>query len=153
MSDSSPATVSGVQTFLKVSKDDFGRNIFGSPVLHSFIRAAYTMGTFMIVSLVLLLSPTFLLALIALIISRVRYSVTKLERDVEKNGAFIDKVSRSVFLGTGIRLQPENIVRLWMNRMIISDGWVFTVKNADTENFEIVGAVLGHKEKPETMDK
>lgn len=136
-------TVTGSHSFMTISKAEFGRNIFGSPFLHTLIKAAYTWGTFVITAFVILLSPTFIFALVALIISRFRYSATKIEKDVEKHGAFITKVSQKVFAGAGIRLQPEQVVRLWMNRMIIAEGWIITVKEpAGEDNFEIIGAEL-----------
>ena len=141
MSDTIPA--GGPKTFLSISKEEFDKNIFGSPLLHSLIKLAYSWGIFMILGMVLVLSPTFIFALIALIISRVRYSATKLEKDVEKHGDFIAKVSKHVFTGTGVRLQPEHVVRLWMNKMIIAEGWLITVKNPnDGENFEIIGSEI-----------
>lgn len=141
MSDS--ITPAGPKTFLSLPKTEFSRDIFGSPLLHSLIKLAYSWGIFMILGMVLVLSPTFIFALIALIISRVRYSATKLEKDVEKHGDFIAKVSKHVFTGTGVRLQPEHVVRLWMNKMIIAEGWLITVKEAvDGADFEIIGTEI-----------
>lgn len=146
MSETSPAPISGVKSFMSVSKEDFGRNLFGSPMLHTIIKAAYFWGILNILALAIILSPVFIFPMIALMISRSRYVITKLERDVEKHGEFIEKVSRNVFLASGIRLQPEQIVRLWMNRMIISDDWVFTVKASDSgEEFEIAGSELSNR--------
>lgn len=143
MSETGPASLPGVKSFMTVPKAEFGRKIFGSPLLHSVIRLAYMWGILAILMLALTLSPVFLFPMIALIISRVRYIITKRERDVEKHGDFIEKVSRNVFRATGIRLQPEHVIRLWMNRMIITDDWVFTVKGSDSgEEFEIVGSEL-----------
>lgn len=145
MSETNPESIPGVKSLMSVPKAEFGRNLFGSPVLHAMIKSAYLWGTLLILVWAIILSPVFLLPMIALMISRSRYVATKLERDVENHNEFIDKVSRSVFLESGIRLQPEQIIRLWMNRMVIAEDWVFTVKGSESgEELEIVGSEL-HK--------
>lgn len=146
MSETGPVPIPGVKSFMSVPKAEFGRNLFGSPMLHTLIKSAYFWGILIILVWAIILSPVFLLPLIALMISRSRYVITKRERDIEKHGDFIEKVSRSVFLASGIRLQPEQIIRLWMNRMVIADEWVFTVKGSDSgEEFEIVGSELSKR--------
>lgn len=141
MSDSTPEN--GLKSFMTISKTEFGRNTFGSPLLHNLIKAVYLWGIITILLLALTLSPTFVFALIALIISRVRYSATKLEKDVEKHGDLISKVRRKVFAETGIQMQPEHVVRLWMNKIVITEGWVFNLKDpAGEDNLEIIGAEL-----------
>lgn len=126
--------------FLVLPKAEFKRNIFGSPLLHALIRSFYLWGILAIFMLAVVLSPVFLFPLIALLISRWRYAVTKYEKDVEKHGDFIADIRKKVFAETGIQLESFQVIRLWMNRMIITDDWVFTVKSSsDDENFEVVG--------------
>lgn len=146
MSEISETNTEGTSV-LVVSKDEYSGKIFGSPALHAMIRSAYFTGTWLIALLAIFLSPTFLLPLGALLISRWRYNVTKQERDVEKHGEFIDNISRSAFRTAGIRLNSQEIIRLWMTRIVISDNWLFTVRTTDPDNYEIVARELkGSKE-------
>lgn len=125
---------------------EYSRKIFGSPVVHALIRSTYLMGMWFILLLSFTLGPVFLLPFIALCISRWRYAVTKHEKDVERNSEFIEKITRAVARESGIQLESQEVVRLWMRRMIISNNWVFTVKLADEDNFEIMGAELRGRE-------
>lgn len=127
---------------LVVPKDEYSGKIFGSPAVHAMIRSAYFTGTWLIAMLAIFLSPTFLLPLGALLISRWRYNVTRQEKAVENHGAFIDKISHSVFRAAGIRLSHQEIVRLWMTRIVISENWLFTVRTTDPDNYEIVAREL-----------
>lgn len=127
---------------LVVPKAEYSGKIFGSPTIHAIVRSAYFTGTWLIAMLAIFLSPTFLLPMIALLISRWRYNVTRQERAVENHGAFIDKISHSVFRTAGIRLSSQEIIRLWMTRIVISDNWLFTVRTTDPDNYEIVAREL-----------
>jgi hypothetical protein len=138
VSDSSPEGTS----VLVVSREDYSGKIFGSPAVHAMIRSAYFTGTWLIAMLAIFLSPTFLLPMVALLISQWRYNVTKEERDIEKHGDFIDKISASAFRAAGIRLNSKEIIRLWMTRIVISDNWLFTVRTTDPDNYEIVAREL-----------
>lgn len=143
MSETEPSSTPVVKTCMSIPKSEFAPNIFGSPALDSFIRLGYFWGMVVILMLAVQLSPVFFFPLIALAISLNRYVVTRLERNLEVHGDFIEKVVRSVFMTSGANLKPFQVVSLWKNKAVFADGWIFRLKRSESgEEIEIVGSEL-----------
>jgi hypothetical protein len=125
---------------MSIPKSEFDPKIFGSPALDSFIKLAYFWGFVMILMLAIQLSPVFLLPLFALLISLNRYVITRLERNLEKHGDLIEKVTRNILRETGANLHPIQVISLWRRKSVSTVDWAFKIKPSESgEELEIIG--------------